>query len=1454
MAEQKIHLGKFINNLDSEDLSSEKLQGVVNNVYAKAVSTHKKKAKEVEEETKEQEEDTVTFIKSNHDRLKAHKNKPEKDIDRDDATAKDKVAKDLNESLDDEFEVARYNGNQYGIWSKTSKNWMTFGRKKDLEKRVKELNDNNPNKKLKQLKEDIEDNFVPLPEFRFNKDCDDFYGFREFVVLFSGFNRQKQINIFKKQFGITTKEAKDEIDSTIELYNDYLEHKDWYDSFFKDDEKSTNKDDKKSTNTQKELTDDQVEEIIDIFNDEYENNWDYDSFESAGAMDKEEIAVAAIRTFPNIDEQKIYDLFWDWAHGIESDDYYESFKDNKLKEDIQPGDIHSILAKELPAEDIDHHNSDLYVRKTPKSTEIINKLTNKSLLSTFKDNIDGDIWYELPFCYTPYFGESKELTETVKSNLFQPSVDPWERDTIDTSAWVKGTISKDGAEYQVSAKVFNEPSQYGINHGRISKLWVKEKGYPVAINYDRGWVDAPPHNEDLLNTVIKELEDYRDKHPISVNESKQIPESKKLTETSIPRNASKIKVGGREFTKNDKYWSYDDKDSLTGKVNVSPKDIKRLYGNDVEVLETDPNYKSKRTKEVKVLQGNYGYGWDDLVEYDKEDSAELKQDLRSYRENEKNAQFRVVTRRVPLGEDKLTEAKSAKKFIYNLDGRFVAHQLIGVDSKFNRPFDLAKKYRDITNDPSFKKGSIGAKHKSYRSAVNEWVKTVEPAEFIVYTKEESPSWKDDSLDVYYKKNSVNESKQITEDKKIDLYVNGEYVCSSTRYKRVKDFVDAVKKDGKVTYAGLDNNGKLSDKVTKTIKDTDKVVGRIVTESKKLTEAPTIDSYEKGDFKAQYGKSEDSKYKEKPYWSNLNLYKDGEAIGSFGFSRFNDEESAKKDFEKKKRTVNKSIDKKLTRGDKRLTETEDDNITIETSTSILDMFYPSLYQTIDDYYIPDGEWDRVDDILANTSMEFAERAIRQVFPRATLKFKELRHPREYNYSGENIIFDVTLPRADYESVKEDVILNPGFEAFLKKNSPRSGYIPFGAYTIDKFKTQDDMYSIGQIVKFMADDEDMSYDFDEEFREEISNNFETYDYLWEEVMDWLREHDQAYQDFLTHFHADENSVIDLDSILGWISDHDTLTQDFEREFGISLGESLNEAKIQEYEYTLYNTFSKNSFHKKVKCSSKEEAKKIADNELKKLQSNGHYKDFIVKDVKEIQESLKEDASDERRLEDIKKTLENGKVIKISKRGFTPTKFCLKDGKIWYYNKEISIGGWNKHPEFDLNKFAQHATKLQDDGFIITVEDESLTEDSNSGSRLSGFRSEELDDIFKVGAKFTLKKPMELEVFIPDDWRYDWSEDGFTDKELEEIGRDFRQELEDLEQYDTKILDKYIVLDKLEGAKLELPAGFELTVAENIPNTQWFNGNPWFTEVVFDTKDGQIRQFYNSVPGPTFIAHNS
>lgn len=51
-----------------------------------------------------------------------------------------------------------------------------------------------------------------------------------------------------------------------------------------------------------------------------------------------------------------------------------------------------------------------------------------------------------------------------------------------------------------------------------------------------------------------------------------------------------------------------------------------------------------------VLQGNYGYGWDDLMSWD-QDKDELafrssREHLKWYRQNEKQATHRIVQRRV----------------------------------------------------------------------------------------------------------------------------------------------------------------------------------------------------------------------------------------------------------------------------------------------------------------------------------------------------------------------------------------------------------------------------------------------------------------------------------------------------------------------------------------------------------------------------------------------------------------------------------------------------------------------------------------------------------------------------------------------------------------------------------------------------------------------------------------
>lgn len=59
--------------------------------------------------------------------------------------------------------------------------------------------------------------------------------------------------------------------------------------------------------------------------------------------------------------------------------------------------------------------------------------------------------------------------------------------------WYEGVV--DG--YYVHARVFDEPSKFGINDGRISALMVApRKGdglFHALVNYDRGWDgDLPP--------------------------------------------------------------------------------------------------------------------------------------------------------------------------------------------------------------------------------------------------------------------------------------------------------------------------------------------------------------------------------------------------------------------------------------------------------------------------------------------------------------------------------------------------------------------------------------------------------------------------------------------------------------------------------------------------------------------------------------------------------------------------------------------------------------------------------------------------------------------------------------------------------------------------------------------------------------------------------------------------
>lgn len=83
--------------------------------------------------------------------------------------------------------------------------------------------------------------------------------------------------------------------------------------------------------------------------------------------------------------------------------------------------------------------------------------------------------------------------------------------TYPANNWLSGKYEFRGVTYSFQAKVFPNPSVYGIHGGRVSKLWVRNlKNYNVIISYDRGHAlgDARKYYRGMIKELIDYLEDF----------------------------------------------------------------------------------------------------------------------------------------------------------------------------------------------------------------------------------------------------------------------------------------------------------------------------------------------------------------------------------------------------------------------------------------------------------------------------------------------------------------------------------------------------------------------------------------------------------------------------------------------------------------------------------------------------------------------------------------------------------------------------------------------------------------------------------------------------------------------------------------------------------------------------------------------------------------------------------
>ena len=167
--------------------------------------------------------------------------------------------------------------------------------------------------------------------------------------------------------------------------------------------------------------------------DEFERQLMIDRYEK-GPFDNEINESKSIKeetSKESVDEFEFDDEFNAYYDGYTEEDKdknsaFNKLKDNQINEsDVNDYDfvgLNAELRKVMSPDEIDNHSSDLYVKKTAKSTEVLKRfnILGHPLCTTFIDNITHTPWYEVAFAYVPQEflkDGSEELDESLLQDL-----------------------------------------------------------------------------------------------------------------------------------------------------------------------------------------------------------------------------------------------------------------------------------------------------------------------------------------------------------------------------------------------------------------------------------------------------------------------------------------------------------------------------------------------------------------------------------------------------------------------------------------------------------------------------------------------------------------------------------------------------------------------------------------------------------------------------------------------------------------------------------------------------------------------------------------------------------------------------------------------------------------------------------------------------------------------------
>ena len=167
---------------------------------------------------------------------------------------------------------------------------------------------------------------------------------------------------------------------------------------------------------------------------------------------------------------------------------------------------------------------------------------------------------------------------------------------------------------------------------------------------------------------------------------------------------------------------------------------------------------------------------------------------------------------------------------------------------------------------------------------------------------------------------------------------------------------------------------------------------------------------------------------------------------------------------------------------------------ELNTGVLPIVDVDMYsmEALNEY---DVDLKELDDIVMELAPKYIEDTLSEILVNVSVVVKSMYHPKQYNYSGDELEFTLSVDKSSYETLKENTLNNPEFADYLKTNySSSSGFVSYMADNIDEFNTQDSWKQMVQVIMFNIPSDKIQANNEQymsEFMEKVSMNYSSVD---------------------------------------------------------------------------------------------------------------------------------------------------------------------------------------------------------------------------------------------------------------------------------------------------------------------------------------------------------------------------